>query len=177
MTPFKDGEMRYWCDPLDFVLMSKRVSIIFVLQLVNKPKATTHLEILGFCCVCWGFVQTDYPLQWRHNESDGVSNHQPRDCLLNRLFKAQIKENIKAPRHWPLCGEVIDDRWIPRTKGQERGRCLHLMTSSWSINNWWHNHKPDKTQQRRVHFHGIYCKWTQLYAKLLCTRVINTDTN
>ena len=38
-------------------------------------------------------------LQWRHNERDGVSNHQPRDCLLNRLFKAQIKESIKDPRH------------------------------------------------------------------------------
>ena len=27
-------------------------------------------------------------------------------------------ENIKAPRHWPLCGEVTGERWIPRTKGQ-----------------------------------------------------------
>ena len=42
------------------------------------------------------------PLKWRHNERDGISNHQPCDCLLNRLYKAQIKENIKAPRHWPL---------------------------------------------------------------------------
>ena len=30
-------------------------------------------------------------LQWRHNERDGVSNQQPHDCWLNRLFKAQIK--------------------------------------------------------------------------------------
>ena len=43
-------------------------------------------------------------LQWRHNGCDGVSNHQPHDCLLNRLFKAQFKENIKALRHWPWCG-------------------------------------------------------------------------
>ena len=27
-------------------------------------------------------------------------------------------ENIKAPRHWPLCGEFTGDRWIPRTNGQ-----------------------------------------------------------
>ena len=26
------------------------------------------------------------------------------------------------------------DRWIPRTKGQLRGKCFHLMTSSWVIN-------------------------------------------
>ena len=25
------------------------------------------------------------------------------------------------------------DRWIPRTKGQLRGKCFHLMTSSWNI--------------------------------------------
>ena len=34
-------------------------------------------------------------LQWRHNESDGVSNHHPHDCFHNCLFR-QIKENIKA---------------------------------------------------------------------------------
>ena len=27
------------------------------------------------------------PLQWRHNERDGVLNHQPHDCLLNPLFR------------------------------------------------------------------------------------------
>ena len=26
-------------------------------------------------------------LQCRHNERDGVSQHQPHDCLLNRLFR------------------------------------------------------------------------------------------
>ena len=57
-------------------------------------------------------------LQWRHNGRDGFSNHQPHHCLLNRLFKAQIKEKIKAPRHWPLCGEFTGDRWISRTNGQ-----------------------------------------------------------
>ena len=34
------------------------------------------------------------------------------------FIQTQIKENIKAPRHWPLCGEFTGDRWIPRTKGQ-----------------------------------------------------------
>ena len=26
-------------------------------------------------------------LQWRHNGRDGVSDHQPHYCLLNRLFR------------------------------------------------------------------------------------------
>ena len=28
------------------------------------------------------------------------------------------------------------DRWIPHTKGQLRGKCFHLMTSSWGIHLW-----------------------------------------
>ena len=31
-------------------------------------------------------------LRWRHNERDGVSNHQPHDCLLNRLFRHRSKK-------------------------------------------------------------------------------------
>ena len=47
------------------------------------------------------------------------------------FIQTQIKENIKDPRHWPVCGEFTGDRWIPRTNGQLRGKCFHLMTSSW----------------------------------------------
>ena len=32
-------------------------------------------------------------------------------------YSAQIKENIKAPRHWPLWEEFTGDRWVPLTKG------------------------------------------------------------
>ena len=46
---------------------------------------------------------------------DVVSNHQRHHCLLNRLFKAHIKENIKAPRHWPWWW---GPRWIPGTNVQ-----------------------------------------------------------
>ena len=33
-----------------------------------------------------------HALQWRHNKRDGVSNHQPHDCLLNRLFGRRSKK-------------------------------------------------------------------------------------
>ena len=43
----------------------------------------------------------------------------PASRLFTEPFiQAQIKENIKAPRHWPLCGKFTGDRWIPRTNGQ-----------------------------------------------------------
>ena len=77
-----------------------------------------------------------FTLQWRHNERDGVSHHQPHHCLLIRLFKAHLKENIKAPRHWPSWGEFIGDRWIPRTKRPVTRKCFHLMTLSWFVMPW-----------------------------------------
>ena len=36
-------------------------------------------------------------LQWRHNGRDGVSNHQPHDYLLNRLFMR------RSTKTWKLC--------------------------------------------------------------------------
>ena len=34
-------------------------------------------------------------LQWRHNEHDSISNHQPHDCLLNCLFRCRSKKTSK----------------------------------------------------------------------------------
>ena len=50
-------------------------------------------------------------LQLRYNERDGVSYHQPLDCLLDRLFRRRSKKIFKGPRHWPLLGEFTGDRW------------------------------------------------------------------
>ena len=57
-------------------------------------------------------------LQWRHNERDGVSNHQPHDYILNPVLKAKIKENVKDPWYWLLWGKFTGDQWLPRIKGQ-----------------------------------------------------------
>ena len=95
---------------------------------ISKQHANSN-----YLCRCfeawWGFTLKQLSLQWRHNEGDGVSNQQPHECLLKRLFRRRSKKNIKAPRHRPLWGEFTGDRWIPRTKGQLRGKCFHLMTS------------------------------------------------
>ena len=62
----------------------------------------------------------------RHDDHDGVSNHQPQGCFLHRLFRRRSKKAQKlrvtglCVRNWPG----------PRTKGQLRGKCFHLMTSS-----------------------------------------------
>ena len=73
-------------------------------------------------------------------------------------FCADVEENIKAPRHLPLWGEFTGDQWIPRTKGQKRGKCFHLMTSSWPVD------FPHKGQWREALMFSLICAWTNGWA-------------
>ena len=45
-------------------------------------------QLVFFGCPCGWSVS----LQWRHNGPNGVSNHQPHYCLLNRLFRSKSKK-------------------------------------------------------------------------------------
>ena len=66
-------------------------------------------------------------LQWRHNERDGVSNHQPHDYLLNRLFRRRSKKISK------FCVSALCMGNSPVNspqKGPVTRKCFHLMTSS-----------------------------------------------
>ena len=49
-------------------------------------------------CVSWHFLSLDHwltktisSLEWGHNGLDSISNHQPHDYLLNRLFRRRLK--------------------------------------------------------------------------------------
>ena len=58
-------------------------------------------------CVCLAMyslmvIYACVSLEWRHNGCNGVSNHQPHDCLLDRSFRPRLKKTSKH-RHWPLC--------------------------------------------------------------------------
>ena len=43
----------------------------------------------------FGHTYFHIPLQWRHSGRDGVSNHQPHHCFLNRLFGRRSKKTSK----------------------------------------------------------------------------------
>ena len=47
---------------------------------------------LSIAIVSEGRIQT---FHWRHNDQDGVSNHQPHDCSLNCLFRRRSKKTSK----------------------------------------------------------------------------------
>ena len=70
------------------------------------------------------------PLQWRHNDHDGVSNHQPDGCLLNRLFRRRSKKTSKL-RVTGLCAgnsPVIGEFPAQRASNTE------------NVSIWWRHH-------------------------------------
>ena len=63
------------------------------------------LRLLSWYPICkWSHYNSleIKPLHWRHNDHDGVSNHQLQGCLLNRLYRRRSKKTSKL-RVTALC--------------------------------------------------------------------------
>ena len=69
-------------------------------------------------------------LQWHHNGRDSVSNHQPHDCLLNRLFRRRSKKTSKL-RVTGLCvGNSPGTGKFPAQKA----------SNAKNVSIWWRHH-------------------------------------
>ena len=72
-------------------------------------------------------------LIWRHNEHDGVSNHQPYDCLLNSLFGRRSKKTSKF-RVTGLCaGNSPGTGEFP----------AQMTSNAENVSIWWRLHDSD----------------------------------
>ena len=96
-----------------------------------------HIRPLSYCRY-WGpavmFKMGNSTLLWRHNEPDGVSNHQPHDCWLNRLFSQRSKKTSTF-RVTGLCAG----------KSPETGEFPAQMASNAeNVSIWWRHHEVSK---------------------------------
>ena len=53
-----------------------------------------HIHIYIYIKVSSHYISS-HSFHWRDNEHDGVSNHQPHGCLLNRLFRRRSQKTSK----------------------------------------------------------------------------------
>ena len=61
----------------------------------------------------------------------------PASRLFTQPFiQTQIKENIKAPRHWPLCGEFTGTGEFPAQRA----------SYAENVSIWWRHHGSDKSR-------------------------------
>ena len=72
-------------------------------------------------------------LKWRHNGCDSVSNHQPHDCLLNRLFRRRSKKTAKL-RVTGLCvGNSPGTGDFP----------AQMASNAENVSIWWRHHDSE----------------------------------
>ena len=78
----------------------------------------------------WRPLPLSYPLWWRHNGCDSVSNHQPRECLLRRLIRRTSKKTSKL-RVTGLCaGNSPETGEFP----------AQMASNAENVSIWWRHH-------------------------------------
>ena len=82
----------------------------------DKPRSTTWRQFI--------------PLQWRHNEGDSVWNHQPHDCLLNRLFRRRSKKTSKLR---------VTGLWVGNSPGTGEFPA-QMASNAENVSIWWRHH-------------------------------------
>ena len=99
-------------------------------------------------------------LQWRQNEHDGVSNHQPHVCLLNSLFRRRSKKTSKfrVAGHWagnsPVTGEFPTQR----------------ASNAENVSIWWRHH-VSRWKQGPIHPNVYSCSHFCVSNKKSCPQV------
>ena len=122
-------------------------------------------------------------LRWRHNGRDSVSNHQPHDCLLNRLFRRRSKKTIElrvtglcegnspgpvnSPHKWPVTRKMFpfDDVIIYLCSA-----VTHVLQGYWQANVQSHVHTSEDIPLQWHHMNSIEAfqiPATRLFKRLL----------
>ena len=121
----------------------------------------TFVQVMAWCrhqVITWTNIDLSPvlchidPLHWCHNKSDGVSNHQPHDCLLNCSFRRGSKKTLKL-RVNGLCAEnspMTGEFPAQKTSNAE------------NVSIWWRHHAEDDFA-RSAQDTSLICVWKQLF--------------
>ena len=121
------------------------------------PIRLIHVSKRGLCQVWvlwfnWSHIcfrkRPGRTLQWRHNGCNSVSNHQPHDCFLNRVFRHISKKTplersaslafvrgihrrpVNSPHKWPVTQKMFpfDDVIMRKWHVEPKQNGCHLQT-------------------------------------------------
>ena len=81
-------------------------------------------------------------LEWRHNGLDSIWNHQPDDCLLNRLFRRRSKKTSKL-RISGLC------------EGNSPGT-TQMASNAENVSIWWRHHGQNVLKNTATRFYNRF---------------------
>ena len=106
------------------------VTVMYTFKIIARPPRANDKVWLLYrgCGSTWRCSSP--PLHWRHNEHHSVSNHQPHDCSLNRLFRRRSKKTSKL-RVTGLCaGNSPVSGEFPAQKA----------SNAENVSIWWRHH-------------------------------------
>ena len=109
---------------------------------ISVAKRPLKIHMDGQSHVTWSLTNA-LTLHWRHNERNGVSNYQHRDCLLNRLFRFRSKKTSKL-RVTGLCeGNSPGTGEFPAQRASNAENASiwwrhHKLTGFWYGDKCWH---------------------------------------
>ena len=95
---------------------------------------------------CHDVIISDYieaALRWRRNEHDGISNHQPLDCLVNCLFRRKSKKTSKL-RVTSFC---VRNSLVTGEFPAQRA------SNAENVSIWWRHHGVIFEKQIKSHMH------------------------
>ena len=134
-----------------------------------------HIEDVVICQVlfnvyCWqkGVISShgnsaSSLLQWRHNEHDGVSNHQHHDCFLNHLFRRRTHKTLKL-RITGLCAR---NSLVTKEFPAQRA------SNAENVSIWWRHHAIARPF---IWFIQNFCRW-YFPINLLLSKLLYFDSN
>ena len=122
-----------------------------------------NVRIRGY----WSLKSEEYlisSLQWRHNGRGSATNHQPHDCLLNRLFRRRSKKTSKL-RVTSLCaGNSPGTGEFP----------AQMASNAENVSIWWRHHVY-------ITCHGGTCAklsdktyFVQVYFSIVCNLIVSS---
>ena len=136
------GDLRRHCSHYDVIVMwfefRGLMSLWLQLRIVAWRRAgdkPLNEQMLGKML---GTIWCHNAVQWRHNEHDGFSNHQPHDCLLNHADQKKHQNSVslafvRGIHRWP----VNAPHRGPVTRKMVPFDDVIMMTSLWSqLGNW-----------------------------------------
>ena len=130
-----------------YISLKKLLSNIIVLCIIYMPKLVN-------------IVQLKTQVISRHNHHITMTPKwscwflkSPASRLFTQLLiQAKIKENIKAPHHWPLCGESTGAREFP----------AKMASNAEKVSIWWCQHEKMK-QLRMANIEAHYVFYPMKY--------------
>ena len=93
------------------------------------------LTLTRDCVICGQY----FTLRWRHNGNDSVSNHQPRDCFLNRLFRHRSTKTSKLRVSGLCVGNSTGTGEFP----------AQMASNAENVSIWWRHHERDGVSNHR----------------------------